>query len=69
MARMVQGPAVGFGSPRREHAVALGCDAMHAHELVYADGLDVDPASATPIGPGCATCPRTKCPQRAFPEY
>ncbi|WP_238635347.1 short-chain fatty acyl-CoA regulator family protein [Corynebacterium afermentans] len=25
--------------------------------------------SATPIGPGCVTCPRTKCPQRAFPEY
>ncbi len=69
VARMVQGPAVGFGFPRREHAVALGCDAVHAHELVYADGLDVDPASATPIGPGCATCPRTKCPQRAFPEY
>ena len=69
VARMVQGPAVGFGLPRREHAVALGCDAVHAHELVYADGLDVDPASATPIGPGCATCPRTECPQRAFPEY
>ncbi|WP_262360358.1 MULTISPECIES: DUF2083 domain-containing protein [Corynebacterium] len=25
--------------------------------------------SATPIGPGCVACPRTKCPQRAFPEY
>ncbi|MDC7107668.1 short-chain fatty acyl-CoA regulator family protein [Corynebacterium afermentans] len=21
------------------------------------------------MGPGCVTCPRTKCPQRAFPEY
>ena len=62
VARMVQGPAVGFGLPRREHAVALGCDAVHAHELVYADGLDVDPASATPIGPGFATCPRTIVP-------
>ena len=69
VARMVQGPAVGFGLPRREHAVALGCDAAHAHELIYADGLDVDPASATPIGPGCAACPRTNCPQRAFPAW
>lgn len=69
VARMVQGPAVGFGLPRREHAVALGCDAAHAHELIYADGLDVEPASATPIGPGCAACPRTNCPQRAFPAW
>lgn len=69
VARMVQGPAVGFGLPRREHAVALGCDAAHAHELIYADGLDVDPASATPIGPGCAACPRRNCPQRAFPAW
>ena len=67
VARMVQGPAVGFGQPRREHAVALGCDAAYAPQLVYADGLDLAPASATPIGPGCATCPRTRCPQRAFP--
>lgn len=67
VARMVQGPAVGFGAPRREHAVALGCDAAHASQLVYADGLDLNPAAATPIGPGCETCPRTRCPQRAFP--
>ncbi|OEY13405.1 MerR family transcriptional regulator [Corynebacterium sp. BCW_4722] len=68
VARMVQGPAVGFGAPRREHAVALGCDAAHASQLVYADGLDLNPAAATPIGPGCDTCPRARCPQRAFPH-
>lgn len=67
MARMVQGPAVGFGYPRQENAVALGCDVTDAEQLVYADGLDLSPASATPIGPGCETCPRTSCPQRAFP--
>lgn len=67
MARMVQGPAVGFGTPRQEHAVALGCDAAYADRLVYADGLDLSPESATPIGPGCETCPRLECPQRAFP--
>ena len=67
VARMVQGPTSGFGSPRQENAVALGCDVAHAGRLVYADGLDLSPASATPIGPGCETCPRTTCPQRAFP--
>lgn len=67
VARMVQGPAAGFGAPRQEHAVALGCDIAHADRLIYADGLDLSPQSATPIGPGCETCPRTACPQRAFP--
>ncbi|WKD56978.1 anaerobic benzoate catabolism transcriptional regulator [Corynebacterium capitovis DSM 44611] len=67
VARMVQGPTAGFGTPRRENAVALGCDISHAHRLVYADGLDLSLASATPIGPGCDTCPRMSCPQRAFP--
>ncbi|MEX3505143.1 short-chain fatty acyl-CoA regulator family protein [Corynebacterium sp. LK2510] len=67
VARMVQGPTEGFGVPRQENAVALGCDLTHAGQLIYADGLDLDPASATPIGPGCETCPRTACPQRAYP--
>lgn len=67
VARMVQGPAAEFGAPRQENAVALGCDTAHADRLVYADGLDLSPTSATPIGPGCETCPRKRCPQRAFP--
>ncbi|WP_342319115.1 helix-turn-helix domain-containing protein [Corynebacterium mayonis] len=67
VARMVQGPTSGFGVPRQENAVALGCDLSHAGRLVYADGLDLSPDSATPIGPGCETCPRKECPQRAFP--
>ena len=67
IARMVQGPVVGFDSPRREHAVVLGCDIAFAQRMIYADGLNISPESATKIGPGCATCPRTSCPQRAFP--
>lgn len=68
VARMVQGPTAGFGAPRQENAVALGCDIAHAGKLVYADGLDLSLRSATPIGPGCETCPREACPQRAFPK-
>ncbi|WP_165164533.1 helix-turn-helix domain-containing protein [Corynebacterium qintianiae] len=68
VARMVQGPTSGFGEPRQENAVALGCDIAHAEQLVYADGLDLSPGSATPIGPGCEMCPRDSCPQRAFPK-
>ncbi|MCS5478600.1 short-chain fatty acyl-CoA regulator family protein [Corynebacterium sp. YIM 101645] len=68
IARTVRGQAHGFGQPRKEFAVGLGCDLDQAERLVYAQGLDLSPASATPIGPGCTSCPRERCPQRAFPH-
>ena len=46
-------------------AIGLGCDVKHARRLLYADGLDLSDAAATPIGPACAICPRPRCPQRA----
>lgn len=54
-------------APRR-YAVALGCEAEHAGEFIYADS--VQPASreaATKIGISCRICPRTDCDQRAYP--
>ena len=68
IARFVSAAARGFGQPRKEFAVALGCDLDEAHRLVYSDGLDLTPEAATPIGPGCSVCPRGHCPQRAFPQ-
>ncbi|MDH0863164.1 short-chain fatty acyl-CoA regulator family protein [Mitsuaria sp. GD03876] len=61
----------GYQSRRKLFAVGLGCDLAHARELVYADGLALDPETvsrrAVPIGPGCRVCPREHCVQRAFP--
>lgn len=68
VARHVQGEAKRFGTPRKEFAVGLGCDISQAHRIVYSDALNLSPASATPIGPGCITCPREHCAQRAFPQ-
>ncbi|GAB2500622.1 Helix-turn-helix protein [Corynebacterium atrinae] len=68
IARTVAGQLRGFGQPRKEFTVGLGCDLEQAQRLVYANGLDLNPASATPIGPGCRACPRERCPQRAFPQ-
>ena len=49
-------------------AGVLGCELAHAHELVYADGLNLAaPQPVVPIGPGCRVCPRADCVQRAFP--
>ncbi len=56
------------GAPKKTFAIALGCDVQHAHRLVFSKGLDIDsPEAATPIGAGCKVCPRSACPQRAFP--
>lgn len=54
-------------NPRR-YAVALGCEAQHAGDFIYADGIDLASARAvTPIGVSCRICPRTDCEQRAYP--
>ncbi len=54
-------------NPRR-YAVALGCEAQHAGDFIYADGIDLESERAvTPIGVSCRICPRTDCEQRAYP--
>jgi predicted transcriptional regulator len=59
------------GGPRGPHtqfAIAIGCDVSYAHEMVYADGLDLENREAVvPVGPTCRLCDRMDCDQRAFP--
>ncbi|TDD63270.1 XRE family transcriptional regulator [Kribbella antibiotica] len=58
----------GYGQPAKTFAIGLGCEVRQAGRLVYADGLNLeDRGSAMPIGPGCRTCERPRCPQRAAP--
>ena len=46
----------------------MGCDLRHADQLVYARGWDLGAVDdAVRIGPGCLTCERSDCVQRAFP--
>jgi predicted transcriptional regulator len=68
MAKGLVKPSGSYGRAPRRFAVALGCEAEHARDFVYADGLDLaSPRSATPIGSSCRLCPRAECDQRAFP--
>jgi len=68
IARAVARRGGAYSRPDRRYAIGLGCEAVHAHDLVYASGLDLaDPAAATPIGINCRVCERTDCHQRAFP--
>ncbi len=62
------GPSGSFERSPRRYAVALGCEAAHAAEFVYADGLDLaTPRRVEKIGVSCRLCPRPDCDQRAFP--
>jgi XRE family transcriptional regulator, fatty acid utilization regulator len=68
MAKGLVKPSGSYARPPRRYAVALGCEIDHAHEFIYADGLDLAaPAAATKIGISCRLCPRPDCDQRAFP--
>ena len=66
MARTVEGSAAPGGNPA-QFAVVLGLDAQLARQLAQARGLSLDPAQATPTGPGCARCHRGDCQQRSLP--
>ncbi|MBQ7626388.1 MAG: DUF2083 domain-containing protein [Rhodocyclaceae bacterium] len=68
IARTVSRGYGGFGAARKTFSIGLGCDLRHAERLVYSKGLDLkDREGFTPIGAGCKVCPRSNCPQRAFP--
>lgn len=58
-----------FLKPEKTFSIGLGCDIVHARKLIYSVGLDIsDRSTVVPIGPGCKTCERHDCPQRAFPQ-
>ncbi len=68
MAKGLVKPSGTYARAPRRYAVALGCEAAHADNFIYADNLQWrDRAAATPIGVTCRLCPRTDCEQRAFP--
>jgi predicted transcriptional regulator len=70
MAKGLVKPSGSFTRSPRRYAVALGCEAEHAADFVYADGLGLGgdrAAPPTPIGISCRICPRQNCDQRAFP--
>jgi predicted transcriptional regulator len=54
-----------FGQHPHVVSIMLACDAVHADQTTYADGLDLAaPSLAAPIGPTCRLCPRETCRHR-----
>lgn len=57
-----------YNAPLRHFSIGLGCSILHAKELIYSDGIDLNnTAQIVPIGVGCRICPRMECGQRAHP--
>jgi predicted transcriptional regulator/DNA-binding XRE family transcriptional regulator len=68
IARTVTAGGGGFGRPRIERAIALGCAAEHAERLIYTqDNPALSADDATPIGVTCRLCQRTECTARSAP--
>lgn len=54
-----------YNAPRQSISLMLMCEAIHADQLVYGDGLDLSTAApATPVGPTCRLCVRRNCASR-----
>jgi predicted transcriptional regulator/DNA-binding XRE family transcriptional regulator len=68
IARTVTAGGGGYGAPRVERAIALGCAEEHAGRLIYTqDHPAAGPEAATPIGVTCRLCQRTECAARSEP--
>jgi predicted transcriptional regulator/transcriptional regulator with XRE-family HTH domain len=68
VARTVPREYGGYHAPRSVVAIAMGCEASRARDLVYAEGMNLESREAVvPVGLTCRLCERTDCEQRAFP--
>ncbi|MFT3966823.1 MAG: short-chain fatty acyl-CoA regulator family protein [Sphingobium sp.] len=67
LARTVERPGLAMEADSPIFTVILGVRADLAQPLVYARGLDLASAAATPIGLGCPACAIPDCPQRSAP--
>ena len=54
-------------APSRHYALGIGCELIHASEVVYADMIDIKTTPPVLIGVSCRMCERHECPQRAVP--
>ncbi|WP_407168774.1 short-chain fatty acyl-CoA regulator family protein [Bradyrhizobium sp. ORS 111] len=68
IARTVTAGGGSFGAIRVERAIAIGCAAEHAGQLIYTrDGHGARVDEPTPIGVACRVCHRPRCTARSAP--
>ncbi|MGB7481665.1 MAG: short-chain fatty acyl-CoA regulator family protein, partial [Burkholderiaceae bacterium] len=65
LARAVEKQLPSFSSAKHLMSIMLVCEAIHADQIVYGDGLDLSSAApTTPVGPTCRLCVRRNCASR-----
>lgn len=65
LARAVTKQVPSFTAPKHLISIMLVCEALHADQIVYGDGLDLSSAAPTVlVGPTCRLCPRRNCASR-----
>lgn len=65
LARAVEKPLPSFAAAKQLISIMLVCEAIHADQIVYGDGLDLSSAApTTPVGPTCRLCVRRNCASR-----
>ncbi|MBR0831313.1 DUF2083 domain-containing protein [Bradyrhizobium manausense] len=68
IARTVTAGGGSFGAIRVERAIAIGCAAEHAGQLIYTrNQKEPDADAITPIGVACRVCHRPRCTARSAP--
>jgi len=68
IARTVTAGGGAFGAIRVERAIAIGCAAEHASQLIYTrEGQGPNAEEPTPIGVACRVCHRPRCAARSAP--
>jgi predicted transcriptional regulator len=66
IARTVTAGGGGYGAQRVERAIAIGCAAEHAGQLIYTRDASAPRADTpTPIGVACRVCHRPRCAARS----
>ncbi|MET0906748.1 MAG: short-chain fatty acyl-CoA regulator family protein [Tardiphaga sp.] len=66
IARTVTAGGGSFGAQRIERAIAVGCAAEHAGQLIYTrDGAGPRADAPTPVGVACRVCHRPRCTARS----
>lgn len=65
IARALEKQLPAYNATQQAISLMLVCEAIHADQLVYGDGLDLSTAApATPVGPTCRLCVRRNCAAR-----
>lgn len=67
VAKAISKGADRYNAPMRHLSIGIGCAVLHAREMIYSDGIDLERSAFVPVGVSCRVCSRKDCSHRAHP--